>query len=175
MSTPNELEARNRQIEAELTALRRYALVLSADPDRAADLVQETVLRALSRWRQWRGDAPLRAWLFAIMRNNRFQDARRRARWRSVDLETADVAERAAAEAADPLLLRNVAAALAELNDEQREVVFLVAVEGMSYAETADLVGAPIGTVMSRLARARARLREQSERAPSGTSREGAR
>lgn len=149
---------RNAALAAELDALRRYARVLASGPDEANELVQETMARAAERWSQWRGDAPLRAWLYAILRNCRNQEMRRRSRWRMVDLETAGEPQDAATPS-DPLLLRQVNAALAQLPDEQRETLFLVAVDGMSYAEAADVTGAPIGTVMSRLSRARARLR----------------
>lgn len=155
---------RNGLLEAELTALRRYARALSPTADQANDLVQDTVTRALGRWEQWRGVGPLRAWLFAIMRNSFYEDARRAARWRMVSINAEDAPpEPAAPEAIDPLFLRDLGKALEKLTDEQRETLFLVSVEGLSYAEAAELTGAPIGTVMSRLSRARARLRELTD------------
>lgn len=145
--------------------MRRYARALARDAEQANDLVQETAMRAIARWDQYRGDAPLRAWLFAIMRNAFHQGHRSRARWRAVSAELAHDAndERAAPEALDPLYVRQLGAALTQLTHAQREVLFLASVEGLSYAEIAALTETRIGTVMSRLARARARLRELTE------------
>lgn len=151
---------RNQQIEAELGALRRYARALAATSDDANELVQQAVVRALARWPQWRGDGSLKSWLFSILRNTHLQEARRRARWRLVDLDAVPAsAEPTAPTAVDPLFLRDMGVALATLTDEQRETLFLVAVEGLSYAEAAALTETPVGTVMSRLSRARSRLR----------------
>lgn len=151
---------RNRRIEAELDGLRRYARALAPDRDAAADLVQDTVARALSSWAQWRGDGPLRAWLFTIMRNTFLQSARRDARWRTIEVDDPSAAAALAApERVDPAAMRELSDALAQLSTEHRELIVLIGVEGFGYAEAAALTGAPIGTVMSRLARARDRLR----------------
>lgn len=155
---------RNRQLEAELPGLRRYARALARDTEAANDLVQETVLRAVARWEQWRGEAPLKSWLFAILRNTFLQSARARARWRTVSADLAvTMRDDAAPAAVDPLFLRDLSAALEDLTPEQREILFLVAVEGLSYREVAELTGARIGTVMSRLSRARAVLRDRTD------------
>ncbi len=155
---------RNQLIEAELAGLRRYARALAATSDDANDLVQETVSRALLRWEQWRGLAPRRAWLFAIMRNIFYQEGRRLQRWRTVSIDDAPQwDEPAAPEGPDPLLLRDVRNAVDALSADQRETLFLVAVEGMSYAEAAELTNVPIGTVMSRLSRARASVRQMTD------------
>lgn len=152
------MQDRNLIIEAELPSLRRYARALAADADRANDLVQDCVTSALAHWGQYRGDGPVRAWLFTIMRNAFFRSVRRDARWTMVSIDEA--AEPAAPAQVDPLYLREVGAALAALSLEQREVLALVAVEGLTYAEAAAVTDTPIGTVMSRLGRARAKLRE---------------
>lgn len=158
------VEDRNRLLEAELPALRRYARALARDAEAANDLVQETAMRAVARWDQWRREAPLKAWLFAIMRNAFLQSARSAARWRTVSADLTHTATDGAAPAAvDPLFLRDLGAALAELTQTQREILFLVAVEGLSYAEVAALTETPIGTVMSRLSRARAQLRARTD------------
>lgn len=163
---------RNDLLEAETPRLRRFARALAPDADAAADLVQDTVAQALHAWHQWRGDGPLRAWLFTIMRNLNRRDVARQARWRAIAPprrapeepdEDPIEARTPAPEAVDPVYLGEVGRAVAELPDEQREVLFLVAVEGFSYQEAAEAVGAPIGTVMSRLSRARARLRAEVE------------
>lgn len=157
-------EERNRLVEAELSALRRYARALAPDADVANDLVQETIVRAIAHWEQWRQDAPLKSWLFAIMRNTHFRAERRTTRWRSISADLARRAEsRTAPTPTDPLLVRRLGAALGELSEGQREILFLVVVEGLTYAEVAELTETPIGTVMSRLSRARARLRERTQ------------
>ncbi|HSN33995.1 MAG TPA: sigma-70 family RNA polymerase sigma factor [Ideonella sp.] len=151
--------------EAELTAclpsLRRYARGLARERDGADDLVQDTLERAwAARW-QRRGDT--RAWLFGIM-HNLFVDRLRRQQ-RSPEVGSLDeTSERAVAAAqTDRLELRDLERALARLPAEQREVLLLVGVESLAYAEVAAVVGVPVGTVMSRLSRARERLRQELE------------
>ncbi len=157
------MSGRNELIERELDGLRRYARALGSDRDQANDLVQETVMSALRHWDKWKGTGPLRAWMFTIMRNRFYEDARKRQRWQAVAVSDEDAAERQAAPAGlDPMVLRDVARALGGLTAEQREIVFLVCVEGMSYEETARMTATPVGTVMSRLARARARLKAET-------------
>ncbi len=162
---------RNQLLEAEAPGLRRFARALAPDADAAADLVQDTMAQALHAWDQWRGDGPLRAWLFTIMRNLNRRSAARAARWRAIAapdrdpdaLEDAIEARIPAPPAVDPVYLGEVGRAVAELPDDQRAVLALVAVEGFSYQEAADALGVPIGTVMSRLSRARERLRARTE------------
>jgi RNA polymerase sigma-70 factor (ECF subfamily) len=128
--------------------------------DRAAadDLVQDTLERAWSRLFQWRNGSDLRAWLFSIMHNLRVDQLRRpRLPTRSIDEDDFEVPTRPTQ--ADELELRDIESALGQLPDEQREVLLLVALEEMGYAEIAAALGIPIGTVMSRLSRGRERLR----------------
>lgn len=154
------MESRNIMIEAELGGLRRYARALARDTEAANDLVQETVASALRHWDKWRGDGALRAWLFTILRHRHIENARKQSRWSKITVQDTEAAEaQAGPDALDPIYVRDIAAAFADLPSEQRETLFLVAVEGMSYAETAEMTGAPVGTVMSRLARARRHLR----------------
>lgn len=121
-------------------------------------------MRAIAQWEQFRGEAPLKSWLFAIMRNQFYQTTRSRARWQTVSADLARLSGGEAAPASlDPLFLSHLSGALGALTPSQREVLFLTAVEGLTYAEIADLTGSPIGTVMSRLSRARARLRELTD------------
>ncbi|HQY28201.1 MAG TPA: sigma-70 family RNA polymerase sigma factor [Burkholderiaceae bacterium] len=150
--------------------LRRYARLLCADAAAADDLVQDTLERACARIGQWRPGSDLRAWTFTLM-HNLFVSETRRPRYR---LETAGDAADAAACAADAAILRSSAAdpaagwvaaidlerALRALPQAQRQVLLLVAFEDMSYEQVATVVGVPVGTVMSRLSRARAHLRE---------------
>lgn len=144
-------------VEAHIPSLRRYARALTGDAAAADDLVQDTCERALSRLMLWRPGSSMRAWLFTIMRRLWLNEARRRASRPALRLD--DVPEPAQpAPQGDRLAVRDLAAALAMLADEQREVVLLVGLEGMSYAEAAEVTGVPVGTVMSRLKRGRDRL-----------------
>lgn len=152
-----------RRMTDEIPSLQRYARSLAGSRADAEDLVQETLALALRFGRQWRGDGPLRAWLFTILRNEFKRTRRVAARWRTIDVDDVDGAAAPQAPAGvDPFVLKKLADALAELPDDQREVLVLVSVEGASYAEAARIVGAPIGTVMSRLSRARAKLRAKA-------------
>lgn len=146
-------------IEPHIPALRRYAFALLRDRDRADDLVQDTLERALSRWLLRRTDGDVRAWLFTILRNlhvSRWRNERRRGA--NVDLdETAVPGVPARQETA--LEVHDVLAALDQLPEEQKSLLLLVGVEDFSYDDAARILGMPIGTVMSRLSRARQRLR----------------
>lgn len=141
-----------------LPRLRRFARTLTGHAADADDLVQVALERALARAEQWRPDARLDAWVFAIVRNAWLDELRVRTRWSRVfapEDAGAQVGEMALERQADAM---SVQAAMAKLPGEQREVVALVLVEGLSYRETADVLGVPIGTVTSRLARARTTL-----------------
>jgi RNA polymerase sigma factor (sigma-70 family) len=147
-------------IEPLIPALRRYARSFLKDAAAADDLVQDTLERAISRWHLRRSDGDARAWLFTILHNlavNRLrQTARRGPVLPLTDVEEPDVGTRSTQE--DGLRQQDILAALNRLPDEQRSVLLLVSVEDLSYADTARVLDVPIGTVMSRLARARARL-----------------
>lgn len=150
-----------RQITELLPRLRRFARALTGDQDRADDLVQETCLRALSRLDQWERGTRLDSWMYRIAQNIWF-DRTRAAKVRGDPVELEDALEvsgedgRATVEGR--LVLAEVERAMARLPVEQRVVVGLVCVEGMSYGDAADVIGVPLGTVMSRLARARRAL-----------------
>jgi RNA polymerase sigma-70 factor (ECF subfamily) len=151
------------QLRELLPRLRRFARWLTRDADNADDLVQSTLERALTRWNARRDDTALRAWLFAIA-YRLFLDGKRRARrgTRMLAFLRRDV------EATQPSLEREVIAqsivqALDRLPEPQRHLLLWVSVEGLSYREVADLLDVPIGTVMSRLSRARAALRQLAE------------
>jgi RNA polymerase sigma-70 factor (ECF subfamily) len=141
-----------------LPRLRRLARTLTGHPADADDLVQVALERALARADQWRPDARLDAWVFGILRNAWLDELRFRGRWQRVlapEEAGEDIGEATVERHAQAL---SVAAAMAQLPEEQREVVALVLVEGLSYRETADALDIPMGTVTSRLARARATL-----------------
>lgn len=162
MTTNQSRVERNRLIEAELASLQRYSRALAGERELANDLVQEAIVKALRNWAQWRGDGPLRAWLMTIMRNHFLGEMRARGRWNKIMLDDPEKDTAVPAPQTDQLYLRQLDAALEQLPREQRETLVLVAVEGLSYAETAVITGVKIGTVMSRLSRARAQLRALS-------------
>ncbi|HEX4742299.1 MAG TPA: sigma-70 family RNA polymerase sigma factor [Caulobacteraceae bacterium] len=151
-----------RLVEPLIPALRRYAGALLRDGDAADDLVQDCLERAISRWGQRRADGDTRTWLFAILHNLAMSRLRREARRGAhLTLESAD--ETALSQAPDQehrLRHGELLRAVAALPEDQRSVLLLVSVEDLSYAETARVLGAPVGTVMSRLSRARERLRQ---------------
>ncbi len=148
------------QIVACIPGLRRYARGLTGDRDRADDLVQDTLERAWMHFSRWQRRGEIRAWLFGIM-HNRFVDRLRAQRSRPED--GSDVVPEAAQRAtqADRLELRDLDRLLQRLPAEQREVLLLVGVEELAYREVAAALGVPVGTVMSRLSRARERLRAE--------------
>ena len=148
-------------ITAELPRLRRYARALLRDPGAADDLVQDCLERALSRLHQFRSGTNMRAWLFTIMHGihvNAVRKGIRAANPHSLDPHTVDCHSTPPAQG-QGLAMRELAMALDRISDEQREVLLLVALEGMTYREAAEILAVPVGTVMSRLARGRARLR----------------
>jgi RNA polymerase sigma-70 factor (ECF subfamily) len=138
--------------------LRRYARALTGERTAADDLVQDTLERAWTKLHLWRSGSDLRAWLFTIMHNVHVNQVRSRgAPTLPIDEDMPDAPVRPTQ--SDLLEVRDVEAALRRLPVEQREVLLLVALEHLSYQQSADTLGIPIGTVMSRLARARERLR----------------
>lgn len=152
------------QIEACIPALRRYALALLRNRQDADDLVHDCLVRALDRLHTRRDDGDMRAWLFTIMHNLFATQRRRRAaRPDAATLDDAADAVPVRADQENKLLYREVMKALYQLPQEQQQVILLVAVEDLSYAEVARVLGVPIGTVMSRLSRARERLRHAAQ------------
>jgi RNA polymerase sigma factor (sigma-70 family) len=155
-------------IEAEIPRLRRFALALTRDRETADDLVQDCVARALTAWATRRGDdAALRPWLFTILHNRwRTRQQREWARPDRIPLDDAGEGPEISGGQWEALEMRDLESALAKLSEEQRAVLLLVGVEGLSYEETARVQNVPIGTVMSRLARARDRLRSLMDGEP---------
>jgi RNA polymerase sigma-70 factor (ECF subfamily) len=152
---------RDRMVQL-LPRLRRFAIALTGSAADGDDLVQDTVERALKSLHQWEPGTRLDSWMFRIAKN-RFIDARRSAR--RTRLVAIDAPEEAAAAAVDGaremesrLVLRDVNAAMQALPEEQRQVVALVLVDGLSYRQAADILEIPIGTLTSRIARAREAL-----------------
>lgn len=137
--------------------LRRYARALVSDRARADDLVQDTLERAWNKFHLWRPGSDLRAWLFTVMHNVHVNQVRASRDHAMLDDEGPEMAVAAVQGAS--LEIRDLERALAVLSPEQREVLLLIALEDMSYAEVAAMLDIPIGTVMSRLSRAREKLR----------------
>jgi len=143
------------QIVQLLPRLRRFARSLVNNAQDADDLVQLAIERALSRSEQLRPDAQLSSWMFGILRNAWIDESRSRGRRSRVFVPEElgeNVADPAASGEADALSVQD---AMARLPSEQREVVGLVLVEGLSYKEAAEIIGVPVGTITSRLARGR--------------------
>lgn len=147
------------QIEAEIPRLRRFARAMVRDATLADDLVQECLERALSRLHLWRPGSNLRAWLFTILRNLHINGVRRRQPVVDIDAEAQAAIGAAPGSQFVRLELRDLRRALGLLPNEQREVVLLIGLEGISYGEAADILGISIGTVKSRLSRGRRALR----------------
>jgi RNA polymerase sigma-70 factor (ECF subfamily) len=144
-----------------LPRLRRFALSLTGNAELSDDLVQDACVRALSRIEQWQPGTRLDSWMYRIAQNIWFDRVRAgKVRGEVVDIEAAEGIPGADGRLVteSELTLQTVAAALARLPAEQRAVVALVCIEGLSYKEAAEITGVPMGTVMSRLARARRAL-----------------
>ena len=143
-----------QRIEAAIPALRRYARALTRDTETADDIVQDTLVRAL-RSEHLFHDGDVRAWLYTILTNlnrNRLRSLSRRP-------TLTPIKENDAAIAGSDAGSRDIARALDDLAEDQRAALLLVVLEGLTYREVAEVQGVPIGTVMSRLARARIQIK----------------
>jgi RNA polymerase sigma-70 factor (ECF subfamily) len=149
----NEAE---RMVEL-IPRLRRYARALCSDRASADDLVQDTLERAWTKLHLYRHGTDLRAWLFTVMHNVHVNKVRATRHTDTLEDDMPELAQRSAQ--GDGLLVRDLDRSLALLPADQRSVVLLVTLEEMSYEEVARALGIPIGTVMSRLSRAREKLR----------------
>jgi len=148
----------DQQLLSWVPRLRRYARALAGNRDDADDLVQDTLERAWAKSALWRGVVDMRGWLFGIMHNLHVDGVRRpRLATQALDDDTPEVAM--APTQGERLAVLDLQAALDLLPIEQKEIVLLVALEDMAYADVAKTLGIPIGTVMSRLSRGRERLR----------------
>ena len=145
-------------------ALRRYARLLTGDAWAADDLVQDTLERACRKWLLWRPGSNLRAWLFTLMHHLYLNQRRGAPPLQTVDIDTLHEGLPAPAQDTDGAL--DIERCLLRLPAEQRAVLLLVTLEDMDYAEVARVLQVPVGTVMSRLSRARARLKELMDITP---------
>lgn len=145
-----------------IPSLRRYARALTGDAWAADDLVQDTLERACSRWRLWVAGSDLRAWLFTLMHNIFVNQVRRSLRQTAAGamVDVDEVENELAAPEAGTAQALDLQRCLLRLPEDQRAVLLLVSLEDLSYEEVARITGVPVGTVMSRLSRARSRLRE---------------
>jgi RNA polymerase sigma-70 factor (ECF subfamily) len=161
----DEVGMSDEELRELLPRLRRFALALTRDPTTADDLVQSCLERALSKWRTRRASGNTQAWLFAIL-YRQFIDGRRRSqRFRHLLGWLADEPQ-VGGSTEDLAMARAALDMFGDLAADQRALLLLIVVEGMSYREAAQLLEVPIGTVMSRLARARQRLRAMVEGEP---------
>jgi RNA polymerase sigma-70 factor (ECF subfamily) len=152
------------EIEACVPSLRRYARALTHDADLADDLVQDCLERAIRKQSLWRPTGPVKAWLFRILLNIYRNDLRRNRRAPvavSIDMMTSE--PHTQPQQPGRMALAETARAMQLLPAEQREALLLVTLEGLSYSEAAQVLSIPIGTLMSRIGRARAALRAFTE------------
>ena len=148
------------QLIETLPALRAFAMMLTRDRSAGEDLVQDTVLRALDKSDHFTMGTNLRAWLYTIMRNQFINGLRRRQRERLTDIDDdlLDNLDAVAANQEHVLVLKDLMRAMGDLRPEQRQALHLVIADGLSYDEVAQICDCPVGTVRSRIARARREL-----------------
>ena len=148
------------EIEGSVPALRRYARALTRNADRADDLVQDCIERAIRKQALWQPTGSLQSWLFRMLLNIYRNDLRhQRRRSDQVPLDAMLVEPAVAPAQPGRMALAETARAIDALVSEQREALLLVVLEGLSYSEAAEVLSIPMGTLMSRLGRARAALR----------------
>jgi RNA polymerase sigma factor (sigma-70 family) len=156
MKTPKALF----DVVGQLGALRRYARSLTRDQADAEDLVQEALVRAYERKASFRSDGSIRSWLLSILHNTFIDQTRSRRSEAARNEKVAELAEHQAMPAQEDVVrLTQVRDAFLTLPEDQRAALHLVAIEGMSYQDAASVLDIPVGTLMSRLGRARAALR----------------
>ena len=149
-----------RLLENEIPRMRRYARALTRNTAKADDLVQSSLVRALEKQHLWQPGSNLRAWLFTILHNQHVNDVRHSLRQGLVGpVEDAEPGWSVEPVADASLQLRDLQQAINALSHEQREVLLLVGLEGMRYEQVATILDIPVGTVRSRLSRARTTLR----------------
>jgi RNA polymerase sigma-70 factor, ECF subfamily len=154
-------------IEAEIPRLRRFARALTHDVVAADDLVQDCLTRALGKLHLWEEGTDLRAWLFTILHNQHVNHIRQRVReGTAVRLSEREPLLSHAAHQGRRLELRDLERAIGKLPDAQRSVILLVGLEGMRYEEVAVVLNVPVGTIRSRLSRARESLRRLTDGVP---------
>jgi RNA polymerase sigma-70 factor (ECF subfamily) len=159
--TDNQQRETIDRLESEIPMLRRYARSLSRNADQADDLVQECLLRAIARIDSWQPGTNLKAWLIVILRNIFLNECRKAKRER-ISLEELGSGEipQVPAKQDARLMLAELENAFMSLSADHRDVLTLVAINGMTYEQSAKILGVTMGTIKSRLFRARTRLSE---------------
>jgi RNA polymerase sigma-70 factor (ECF subfamily) len=156
----------NQQLVALLPRLRRFARGLTGSPEEGDDMVQAACERALARQNQFEPGSRLDSWMYRIVQTAWFDQLRRRRRG-EIGVDPAELAEHpgtdGAADSEDRLYLAQTRRAIARLPEDHRQVLLLISVEGASYKEAAEILDLPMGTVMSRLSRARLALGRELE------------
>lgn len=149
-----------KQLEEQMPRLRRYARALTRDANRADDLVQDSLLRAIRKQHLFQPDTDLRAWLFTILHNQHVNDVRRALR-EGTHVPVEDLASHLAERPSQGAVLdlRDLDRAMGRISAEQRQVLLLIGLEGFAYEDVAAILDIPVGTVRSRLSRAREMLR----------------
>jgi RNA polymerase sigma-70 factor (ECF subfamily) len=161
-----------RLLEREIPRLRRYARALTRNTAKADDIVQSSLVRALEKQHLWQPGSNLRAWLFTILHNQHVNEVRHSLRQGSLEpVEDAEPVWRVEPVVDASLQLRDLQRGINTLSHEQREVLLLVGLEGMRYEQVATILGIPVGTVRSRLSRARTTLRLLMDGAQSASNR----
>ena len=155
----HELDEQLREL---IPRLRRFAVSLTRNTSSADDLVQASLERAIISWADKRLEGDLRAWLFSIL-YRQFLDAHRRSRRYTRMLEFFTGRDDSQPSVERTVIAQSTLQAFDKLNTEQRALLLWVSVEGLSYKEVADILEVPLGTVMSRLSRARQALRQLSD------------
>lgn len=158
------LTASRDEIAKHIPRLRRFAVGLTRDRTQADDLVQDTLVKAIANEHQFQDGTNLNAWLLKIMRNNYVSELRRRAVRPEVTVNDETTLVRAApASQSDHLELKELERALGTLSSDQRMAILLISLEGLSYEEAAGVMDVPVGTIRSRVSRARQMLRRELE------------
>jgi RNA polymerase sigma-70 factor (ECF subfamily) len=151
----------HHRLGEEIPRLRRYARALIRNTTQADDLVQDTLTRAIQKQHLWEPSTDLRAWLFTIMHNQSVNQIRRAIRDKAtVDLEACSQSVVATTDPTASRRLRELERALGKLHEDQRQVILLVGLEGMSYENAAAILKVPVGTIRSRLSHGRDALRK---------------
>ena len=154
------MTAFHTSIEEQIPRLRRYARALTRHPERADDLVQDTLVRAIAKEHLWQPGTNLRAWLFTLMHNQYVNSVRRDIReGQTVEIDSISNGLAATTDPTSSRQLQELKRALGQLAEEQRQAILLVGLEGVSYEEAAVILNVPVGTVRSRLSRGRDSLR----------------
>ncbi|MFP3920881.1 MAG: sigma-70 family RNA polymerase sigma factor [Dichotomicrobium sp.] len=156
----NQRASKLNLVEQEIPRLRRFARFLTRDAEHADDVVQECLLRAVDKIDSWQAGTNLRAWLFTILKNILRNESRSHGRFVATDPQTehGDLTVLVPAGQEAHMALLEVNEAFLKLSDEHREVLLLVAIDGLKYEEASVVLGLPVGTIRSRLSRARHEL-----------------